>query len=91
MNKNETESDKVYENRTVGYGYDVPAFGKGVLKGQKGVAFVINPLTEDQAGLLKEKANTGQQFVLYRSPGVNAKGNYTYFLEFLAPKQDSGI
>ena len=78
-------NEKTYENRTVAYAYDVPAFGKGALKGQKGMAYVTNPLTEEQAAVLKEKAVAGQQFAMYRSPNVNAKGNYTYFLEFLAP------
>lgn len=82
-------NDKNYENRTVAYAYDVPAFGKGVLKGQKGTAYVTNPLTEEQAKILKEKAVPGQQFCMHRSPGVNAKGNYTYFLEFLVPKTTS--
>ena len=79
-------NEKTFENRTVAYAYDVPAFGKGALRGTKGVAYVTNPLTAEQAEVLKTKAVAGQQFVLHRSPGVNAKGNYTYFLEFLVPK-----
>jgi len=82
-NQAKNTETKEFENRTVAYAYDVPAFGKGALKGQKGAAFVTNPLTAEQAEILKSKAGAGQQFALYRSPNTNAKGNYTYFFEFL--------
>lgn len=88
-----TISGKTFEDTTIARFFHNPAFGIKSVRGQEGTAFVSEPLTQD--GLEKIKAlGVGAQFVMKRSPNLNAKGNYTYFFEYLAPRNtttDTGI
>lgn len=83
----ETTSDKKY-NATVTRMFDAPKFAAKALKGEEGAAFLSAKLDADSLAALKT-VQLGGNLVLKKSPKLNTKGGFTYFLEVLPPYENT--